>query len=1035
MGALLQFRILGPLEVHRDRMRVSIGGPRQRALLALLLCNANHVVSRDRLVDELLSDRNLVSAERMLQVQISRLRKALVDGDEHEQRLIARPPGYLLLVNDGELDLHTFERLVREGREAAEMHNPGRGAELLREADGLWRGRPLADLEFEPFARVEVQRLDELRLVAIEERIDADLALGHHAALCPELEALVAEHPLRERLHAQVMLALYRSDRQAEALDAYQRTRTRLSEELGLEPGGRLRTLQAQILNQDPSLIPTRVAPPGQADTGGERVDPGTMSRSFHSKTLEEPVLEQPPMLEPIEAVSRGLRRDRSRGGAAPPLPSTRTIGRDQDIESLKPMLVGDTPRLLTLVGPGGVGKTRLALTLAHGVEAEFPDGICWVELSGVTHSDQVATAIARALGLTPETGETWEDALPRYLAGRRLLLVLDNFEHVLGASSLVASLLSAVPGPVVLATSREPLNIAAEQRYPVDVLELPARPERATAGEVESIPATAMFLDGARRRDPRFTVTASTAPKIARLCARLDGLPLALELAAARIGVLGLDALAARLEESVTDLGHGFRDAPARQHTLTATIDWSYRSLNEQERSAFVRFAVFAGGATLGSVQAVTGATLDTLEALIAKSLIERRLRGDGSGRMAMLETLREYALDRLGGEREHDVVRARHLAHYVQLVQQAAPRLATHAEHGALAALDAESDNCAAALTWALAAAPVDALRLAGQLAPYWELRGDPNGLTWLDATVKAAEHAPGKYRARAQVSRAIELSQLQKHAEAVQAAEEAFALYRQAGDDAGMSAALRVLGCECAIIGEDERALATLELACRHAQEAGDDALLGAALGNLAPRLPVPERVEMLERADRLLTKVGDHRGVAAAYNNTSWRALIEGRPDEALSLAERGLRRVDEDDSPCPVLYLYGNLGMARLFRGELEQAREAFERRLKLCRDHAFPYPAAGGLAGLAAVAAAERQPERAARLYGLAGAMGYPPGGGLAIADRLEHEYIQPSRANYDPVAWQQAEHDSHRLSYDEAIAYALDTSVAVRTP
>lgn len=269
MGSRLEFRILGPLEVRAGGALVRVGGPKQRALLALLLCNANRVVSRDQLIDELLADQSAGSAEPVLHVQISRLRKALADGDP-QPRLLARPPGYLLRVEDGELDLHAFEQRVAEGRHALENGDLGRAAALLREAESLWRGRPLADLEFEPFARFEAQRLEACRLAAVEDRIEAELALGRHGALCPELEQLVAEHPLRERLRGQLMLALYRSGRQAEALEAYRAGRSLLAEELAVEPGPQLKQLQLAVLGHDTALeLPPPVRRAEKATPGG----------------------------------------------------------------------------------------------------------------------------------------------------------------------------------------------------------------------------------------------------------------------------------------------------------------------------------------------------------------------------------------------------------------------------------------------------------------------------------------------------------------------------------------------------------------------------------------------------------------------------------------------------------------------------------------------------------------------------------------------------------------------------------------------
>ena len=268
MGARLVFGVLGPLEVRLDGAAVRVGGPRQRALLGLLLCHANRVVSRDQLIEELLGDQPAATAERMLRVQVSRLRKALADGNG-EPRLLARPPGYLLRVEDGELDLHAFEQQVAAGRQALADGDPARAAGLLREAESLWRGRPLADLEFESFARLEVRRLEALRMQVVEDRIDAELALGRHAVVCPELEQLVAEHPLRERLRGQLMVALYRCGRQADALETYRAGRSLLVEELAVEPGPQLKKLQLAVLEQDAALdLPPAAVPAGQPATG-----------------------------------------------------------------------------------------------------------------------------------------------------------------------------------------------------------------------------------------------------------------------------------------------------------------------------------------------------------------------------------------------------------------------------------------------------------------------------------------------------------------------------------------------------------------------------------------------------------------------------------------------------------------------------------------------------------------------------------------------------------------------------------------------
>jgi DNA-binding SARP family transcriptional activator len=419
----LVFGILGPLEVRRGGSLVPVGGPRQRALLALLLCHANRVVSRDQLVDELLGDQPAESAERMLRVQISRLRKAVAAGGG-PPRLLARPPGYLLRVEPGELDLDVFEQRVATGRDALSRGDPGRAAVLLRGAESLWRGRPLADLEFEPFARFEIQRLEAQRLLAAEDRIEAELALGQHGALCPELEQLVAEHPLRERLRGQLMLALYRSGRQAEALAVFHDTRRALDAELGIEPGPALRQVHEQMLAADPLLdLPT---PAGAAATR-------TLPRDIASFTGRERELAQ--LLDGID------------GQAA----SGAVVG------------------IHAIDGMAGIGKTTFAVHAAHRLAAGFPDGQYFLPLHGhtpgqrpVDPADALASLLLTA-GLAPQQippgaearAARWRD----HLAGKKILLLLDD---AVGHEQ-VRPLLPGTAGSLVLITSRRRLTALAD--------------------------------------------------------------------------------------------------------------------------------------------------------------------------------------------------------------------------------------------------------------------------------------------------------------------------------------------------------------------------------------------------------------------------------------------------------------------------------------------------------------------------------------------------------------------------------------------
>lgn len=553
------------------------------------------------------------------------------------------PGGYRLAVDPDEVDAHRFVRLGSEGRKALAAGDYARAAAVLREALGLWRGPALADVTDAPFAAGQAARLEELRVAAVEDRAEASLALGEHGGLVAELRELVAAYPLRERLRGQLMRALYGAGRAAEALAVFEDGRRLLAEELGADPSPELAEVHLSIL---------RAESPG----------------------------------------SRGL-----------PAQLTSFVGRQGDLDRLGGLL--GSSRLVTLVGPGGAGKTRLAVEAA----GRSGDEVSFVDLSGV--SDGVAQAVMGALGLResgllPSAVGQPDPAsrLVAALAGRSLLLVLDNCEHVIGeAAALVHRLLADCPNLRILATSREPLAITGEALHPVAPLDSQA--------------AMRLFADRAAAVRPGFVADV----RVELICAAVDRLPLAIELAAARLRTMSLDEIQSRLDDRFRLLSRGSRVAPARHQTLRAVVEWSWELLEADEQAMARRLALFAGGARAEAAVAVCGLPEDVLAGLVDKSLVDV----DG-GRYRMLDTIRAFCLERLDEAGERQATERAFAEHVLELGRRADPQLRRAEQLTWLAELTAEHGNLRAALRWAVATDPDLALALFGALSWYWYLRG---------------------------------------------------------------------------------------------------------------------------------------------------------------------------------------------------------------------------------------------------------------------------------------------------------------------
>jgi predicted ATPase/DNA-binding SARP family transcriptional activator len=759
----VEVRFFGEFEAVEGGVPAPVRGAKQRTVLALLALHRGQPVSADRLIDALWGDRQVANPVNALQAQIGQLRRTL-----GATAILTSGAGYALDLGPDDLDAARFEQLVAKGRRLLEEGEMALASATLGEALRLRRGEPLTEFAYAGFADAERAHLAELTLVAIETRAEADLALGRHGELAGELEALCREHPLRERLWELLMLALYRAGRQAEALGAYTEARGLLVNQLGIDPGPALRELEARILAQDPSLAaagpasPEAVPAPMAAGNLRERLS------SFVGRTGE------------LRELSEAVR----------------------------------SSRLVTLIGPGGVGKTRLAVEAAAALRQEHRDGAWLVEFASVTEPGGVAPAVAGTLGAAvaglvgPPSPDSTVELIVRYLAGRSRVVVFDNCEHVIDqAAALAETLVGTVPGLRLIATSREPLGVPGEVLVPVGPLGLPA--------------AVELFVDRARAVRPGFTADGHTRPVISDICRRLDGLPLAVELAAARLRSLTLATLAERLDDRFRLLTGGARTALPRQQTLRAVVDWSYDLLFEDERRLFARLSVFVGGCGLDAAEAVcaddqvpAGEILDVLSRLVDKSLVAAPDAGRDA-RFIQLQTLWQYGRDRLAESGEVDALCARHGAYYRQMAEEAREGLRGATGPMWRERLISELGNLRAALDWFIARADADAaLSLASGMAWLWFINSDHvEGARWLGDALSATGPRRPELAATAQVWHGYCVCMAYSPAAAVPECDAALAALRTSGDRTRRAEALLFSATVLMRAQESERSLGAL------------------------------------------------------------------------------------------------------------------------------------------------------------------------------------------------------------------------------
>jgi predicted ATPase/DNA-binding SARP family transcriptional activator len=1020
----MRFGLLGPLEVLSDDGEVIVfAGNRERVMLAALLLGANRTVQTAHLIDALWGESPPARAANALQVQVSRLRRKLNAGTGRAEVLRGEPSGYRLVVEPGELDVARFEALLR-----SVDGPPAEVSARLAEALDVWRGPALVDVDSEAL-RANAVHLDGLRWMALGRRIDADLQLGRHQILVSELEALVAAQPLQEAFAGQLMVALYRCGRQADALAVYRRTREVLAEELGIDPSPYLGALELAVLNQSPELdspvgaeSTVRARPPSGTvtfmftdveastrrlrDIGAQQYeceseamrgvirDAAAASAGFEmdadgdrfsvafvraSDALEaageiqknlaggpvrvriglhtgEPlvvegryvgidvhkaaricsaahggqVLMSQSTRDLVDADFKELGEFRLKDLARPerlfqlgdgefspplgsragnlPIQTSPLLGRHQELHDLAALTLDH--RLVTLTGPGGTGKTRLALQVAADLADRYPGGVWWVSLAGVSDAAFVLPTVAQALEVLGDLGE--------HLVDRELLIVVDNLEQVLAAAPSLGDLLSSAAGLRLLVTSRERLAIAGEQEYPVAPL------DEAAASE--------LFVTRAREVKPDFTPDRT----VGEICRRLDRLPLALELAAPRVKLMTTSQILDRLVDRFDLLAGSRRDVHERQMTMRATIDWSYDLLPPGEQQVFRALGVFAGGFTLEAAEMVCWARVGQLQSLVDKSLVRRA----EDGRFVLLETTREYALDRLRDTRELEEMQARHSEWFYQLAQASRVDLETHGGMFSLPRspwaerLRAETDNFRAVLAWALQHDLPRGIQLAVSLKGTWLQRGQAREIArWWERALAAFTAVEPDLRAEALYGLATSLMMIGEDRRIAELLNESLQLFYQTGN---------------------------------HRQEAC--ALL--ELGNLSvDNGALRQAMTYYEQALAIFRRIDEPSGVGHALNDIGAVLSDMGQLDEGEAALEEAINLAILHDSRSSLVAAKHTLGNLALARGDVRKAEQCYREALALAADPEERHPQLHCLAGLACVAALRTDAGGAGRLW------------------------------------------------------------------
>jgi len=1012
-ATVVELRVLGPLEAVRDGVPVALGGHRQRAVLARLAAEPDRMVSADALIQSVWGDAPPLTARKTLQKYVSQLRKALDDG-ARATRIRTAPGGYVLDVAENQLDATRFASLLANAATAHESGDLHRAGALVDDALGLWNGTPYAGFDDAPFVRIERIRLDELRLAALERHFEIELTLGRHREAVAALAELVEQHPLREGLWARLMTALHRSGRTAEALRAFASLRCQLVEEVGLEPSAELKALERAILADE---------------------------------------LELPPVAHPVATP-----------GNLPRL-LTSFVGRGEEMAALDRTLARHA--LVTLVGPGGTGKTRLALETARRLAPRHPGGIWVADLAPVGDPARILRVVADALGVRDQAAVDLLDVVGHALESRgATLLVLDNCEHLVeAAATLAARLLRSCPELRVLATSRQPLAVPGECAWPVLPLAVP--------GDGAWSAALELFVDRARLAVPHFDLTAATTAHALEICRRLDGLPLAIELAASQVRLLGARQIADRLDDRFALLS-GPGGETDHHRSLLATMAWSFDLLTPPAQRAFQRLGVFAGSFSVESAEAMCvgdgiepARVLGILRELVDKSVIARETDADGTVRYRLLETLKAFALDQLAMSGTEQTARCAHARLMLELAQGCDRGMDGPDELTCERRLETEEHDLAAAAHWARDHEPALAIELGLARWRYWMVRGkNRDGVAELTGTLEHASELPADLGAWALTAAADMAANQGDARDAVTWAEQATGTFRGLGNRDGEPHAQAALANALRNRGHLDRAARLFDLAIVAFTELG---LEHARLRGLRQLAYLDLMRGDYERAEVALSDcLATWSSIGSARNETLtlWDlgnvARYRGEHARATDLCQQALEHCNDRGT---IAHVHLTLADVARLQGDTDRAETLYREVLPEFRSFGDPRCTASTLKNLGAVANRRAEGERAAPLFlesmkirhrlgdgpgvaecmeGLAGALGRQgrwreaavllagadgireaSGVALASADRAGVErLVHRVQAELDAYHWQLAWDEGRLLTADDALGH-----------